>query len=175
MAPPTDAGNAPRPRSASSRARAGSPSESICAASSARARAEICVPGGDIDESPERSLVAVNLPLPDGDIVAKGDAAEVGVVEGGPVRVRPVEGQEALVKADSLQRRRGLIRGRRLPFHEFCDVSEDGATRFELERVFALRRGLLAGLIELQGVIREKVEHRRPVAVGALPLRSRSL
>lgn len=75
-----------------------------------------------------------------------------------------MEGQQVLVEADRLQRRRIGVGNLRLPRQEFVHRAENRAVGGKIERILGPGRTLLTGSIEIEGVEGEEVEHRGPVA-----------
>ena len=119
-----------------------------------------------LHETLQSRFVEARLLLAHGLVVAEAQPFDVGIQEGRLVVIVCVEAKQLLVKADGLERDGIAVAALDLPGDELLGRPEDGTVGRELEGVFRLGRRLLAGVVELQGLMGHEIVERGPVAVG---------
>ena len=129
-------------------------------------------PRGDLVVAPlvreplERRLVAGVLLFAERLVEPEVQPQQIGVDPGGLVGVGLVEPEQALVQSDRLERHGRFVAAGQFPAQELVGGREDRAGGQQVEGVFGLGAGLFAGGVELERIVRQEIEHRRPVAVG---------
>ncbi len=118
-----------------------------------------------VDKPFQRHPVSCGFVLANRLVVAKVQAAQVGIGKGVPVGVVGVERQQLLEQPDRFQFRRAGIGRCRTPFHERGDRPEYRAVGRHDKSILRQQRALLAGLVELQRFVDQEIIQGRAVTV----------
>jgi len=118
-----------------------------------------------VGEAFKRGFIAGVLFFAERFVPAEVQPQQVGVDQSCLVLVGLMELEQVLIQPDRLQCRRVLVRCLDLPGDELLGRREDGAVGHQVERILGFGPRLFAGVVELERIVRQEIEHRRPVAV----------